>query len=59
MRLLAGGAVIVFSLLNIRCDDGIFIQPPQQGEWSNFHNDKDQVSMDARPSAEKPEAPEK
>jgi hypothetical protein len=30
------------------------LQPPQQGEWSNFHNDKHQVSKDARESSEKP-----
>jgi hypothetical protein len=27
-----------------------------QGEWSNFHNDKNQVSRDAREAAEKPPA---
>ncbi len=32
------------------------LQPPQQGEWSDFHNDKHQVSKDVRESAEKPPA---
>jgi len=36
--------------------DGVMLQPPVQGEWSNFHNDKNQVSKDAREPAEKPPA---
>ncbi len=32
------------------------LQPPVQGEWSNFHNDQDRVSKDAREPAEKQSA---
>jgi hypothetical protein len=32
------------------------LQPPVQGEWRNFHNDKHKVSKDAKESAEKPPA---
>ena len=32
------------------------LQPPQQGEWQDFHNEKHQVSKDVRESAEKPPA---
>lgn len=43
------------SLLSVGCDgpDGVHLQAPDQGEWSNYHNDKNQVSMDARKSSEK------
>lgn len=43
-------------MVSIGCNgpDGVHLQPPLQGEWSNFHNDKNQVSMDARKSQEKP-----
>ena len=30
------------------------LQPPVQGEWQNFHNDKHQVSKDAREVGRKP-----
>jgi hypothetical protein len=30
------------------------LQPPQQGEWSNFHNDKHQVSKDVRDAEKAP-----
>ncbi len=57
MRTLAILAVAIFSLLSVGCtDDGVMLQPPQQGEWSNFHNDKYQVSKDVRESTEKPPA---
>ena len=51
-------AVLLFGLASIvivGCNgpDGVMLQPPVQGEWSNFHNDKHQVSMDARKSPEK------
>jgi len=57
MRTLAILAVAIFSLLSVGCtDDGVMLQPPQQGEWSNFHSDKYQVSKDVRESTEKPPA---
>jgi len=57
MRTLAILAVAIFSLLSVGCtDDGVMLQPPQQGEWSNFHNDQDRVSKDAREPAEKQSA---
>jgi len=57
MRILAVIAVAILSIFSAGCAaGGVMLQPPVQGEWSNFHNDKDQVSMDARKSAEKPSA---
>jgi hypothetical protein len=57
MRILAVIVVAIFSLLSVGCtSEGVMLQPPQQGEWSNFHNDKHQVSKDAKESAEKPPA---
>ena len=57
MRILAVILVATFSILSIGCTaDGVMLQPPVQGEWSDFHNDKNQVSKDARESAEKPSA---
>jgi hypothetical protein len=57
MRILAVIVVAIFSILSVGCtSDGVMLQPPQQGEWSNFHNDKHQVSKDAREPAEKPPA---
>jgi hypothetical protein len=57
MRILAIVVVAIFSILSVGCTaDGVMLQPPLQGEWSNFHNDKHQVSTDARESAEKPPA---
>lgn len=52
MRTLALMALAVFSLVSLGC--AVKLQPAQQGEWSNFHNDKDKVSADARKSAEHP-----
>jgi len=52
MRICALIVVIVFCLLSLGC--GPKLQPAVQGEWSNFHNDKDKVTMNARPDAEKP-----
>jgi hypothetical protein len=34
----------------------VMLQPPLQGEWSNFHNDKNQVSKDAQEPTGKPPA---
>jgi len=57
MRILAVIVLAIFSILSVGCtEDGVMLQPPLQGEWSNFHNDKKQVSRDARESAEKPPA---
>ena len=57
MRILALIVVAIFSLLSVGCTaDGVMLQPPQQGEWRDFHNDKHQVSKDVRESAEKPPA---
>ena len=56
MRILAVIVIGIFSILSVGCTaDGVMLQPPVQGEWSNFHNTKDQVSKDAR-EAEKPPA---
>lgn len=56
MRILAAVVVIVFSLLSVGCEDGVIIQPPQQGEWANFHNDKHKVSKPSTEPEEKPAA---
>lgn len=57
MRILAIIVVAIFSILSVGCtEDGVMLQPPLQGEWSNFHNDKNQVSKDAREPAAKPPA---
>jgi hypothetical protein len=49
--------VAIFSILSVGCTaEGVMLQPPLQGEWSNFHNDKNQVSKDAREPAAKPPA---
>lgn len=55
MRILAVLVLGLVSILSVACDgpDGVHLQAPDQGEWSNFHNDKNQVSMDARKSSEK------
>ena len=57
MRILAVAVMVIFSILSVGCTaDGVMLQPPVQGEWSNFHNDQDKVSKDARESTEKPPA---
>jgi hypothetical protein len=57
MRILAVMVVAIFSMLSVGCtSEGVMLQPPVQGEWSNFHSDKNQVSRDAREPAEKPPA---
>ncbi len=60
MRTLAVLVLGMVSILSVGCNgpDGVHLQAPVQGEWSNFHNDKNQVSLDARKSPEK-EPPEK
>ena len=56
MRILAVLLLGLVSILSVGCDgpDGVHLQAPLQGEWSNFHNDKNQVSMDARQPAKQP-----
>lgn len=55
MRTLAILLFAVFSLVSVGCvDGGVMLQAPVQGEWSNFHNDKNQVSIDARKHAQQP-----
>jgi hypothetical protein len=57
MRILGVIVLATFSILSVGCtSDGVMLQPPVQGEWSNFHNDKKQVSTDAHELAEKPPA---
>jgi hypothetical protein len=57
MRILAVLVLAIFSILSVGCtDEGVMLQPPVQGEWSNFDNGKNQVSRDAREPAEKPPA---
>jgi hypothetical protein len=57
MRILAVIVLAIFSILSVACtSEGVMLQPPLQGEWSNFHNDKDKVSGDARDQAAKPPA---
>ena len=57
MRILAIIIVALFSLLSVGCtEDGVMLQPPVQGEWSNFHNDSHKISGDAREEAAKPPA---
>ena len=52
MRIWAVIIVAIFSFVSLAC--GVKLQPAVQGEWSDFHNDKDKVSQNARPAAEKP-----
>ena len=47
-------AIGIVSLLSVGC--AVILQPAQQGEWSNFHDEKDKVSKDAQPSTEKPKS---
>jgi hypothetical protein len=55
MRILAVLALAIFTVFCVGCtSDGVMLQPAQQGEWSNFKNDKHQVSADARDEAAKP-----
>jgi len=50
MRIWAVIVLAIFSLLNAGCD--VVLQPPQQGEWSNFHNKAHQNTDDEKHSAE-------
>jgi len=38
-------------------EDGVMLQPPQQGEWANFHSDKHQISADAKEAKESADKP--
>ena len=53
MRILAVIVLGIVSLLSVGC---VRLQPSQQGEWSNFHDEKDKVSKDAQPPTEKPKS---
>lgn len=58
MRILAVLVVAIFSILSVGCNsEGVRLQPPLQGAWSNFHNAKNQISKDARQSPEKSSEP--
>jgi len=52
MRILAAILLTIFSFLSIGC--AVRLQPAAQGEWSNFHNPKHEVSKDAAAETEKP-----
>jgi len=55
MRILAVIVLAIFSLLSVGCTaDGVMLQEPAQGEWSDFHKDQNKVSKDSRESAEQP-----
>ncbi len=58
MRILAVIVVAMFSILSVGCTaDGVMLQPPVQGEWQNFHNDKNKVSRDAKEASESADKP--
>jgi hypothetical protein len=50
MRICAAILVALFVMLSLAC--GTRLQPAVQGEWSNFHNDKDKVSENSRATPE-------
>jgi hypothetical protein len=52
MRICVALLVATLFLINVGC--GPVLQPAVQGEWSNVHSDKDKISQNARPEAEKP-----
>jgi hypothetical protein len=57
MRILAVIVIAIFSMLSVGCtSEGVMLQPPVQGEWSNFHSDKDKVTRDAKDEGKKPPA---
>jgi hypothetical protein len=60
MRILAVIVLAIFSILSVGCtSEGVMLQPPLQGEWSNFHNDKHKVTKDASSEPEKAPPAEK
>ena len=54
MRISVAIPVALFFVVSVGC--GPKLQPAVQGEWSDVHDDKDKVSENARPEAEKPAA---
>lgn len=52
MRVCAAILLAIFVLVSVGCEPKL--QPAAQGEWSDVHNDKDKVTQDAKPDAEKP-----
>jgi hypothetical protein len=50
MRICAAILVAVFFIASLAC--GPRLQPAVQGEWSNVHDTKDQVSENARATPE-------
>ena len=46
MRIFAAIAVAIFSLLSAGCN--VVLQPPQQGEWSNFHDKAQQNTVNEK-----------
>jgi hypothetical protein len=48
MRNFAAILIAVLFFVSLAC--GPRLQPAQQGEWSNFHDTKDQVSENVRES---------
>lgn len=50
MRMFAATALVIFTLLSVGCS--VILQPPQQGEWSNFHDKADQNTNDVKPAGE-------
>jgi hypothetical protein len=46
------GVLLIAVLFFVSLACGPRLQPAQQGEWSNFHDTKDQVSENARQSPE-------
>ena len=46
MRIFAVLVLAIFSLVSAACD--VVLQPPQQGEWSNFHNKAHQNTDDEK-----------
>jgi hypothetical protein len=54
MRIFAVIVLGIVSFLSAGC--AVRLQPPVQGEWSDFHDEKDKVSKDANPPAEKPKS---
>jgi hypothetical protein len=50
MRIIAVIAIAIISFLSIGC--AVRLQPPQQGEWSNFHDPSHKVTNDVEHPAE-------
>ena len=50
MRIFAVIAIAIFSLLSAGCD--VRLQPSQQGEWSDYHDNAHKVTNDVTHPAE-------